>query len=277
MEAMEKYSVLMSVYKKEKPEYLKAAIDSMTAQTARPDEIVIVKDGPLTAELEAVLEACSTAFPGLFRIVGYEENKGLGYALNYGMARTRNELVARMDSDDLSLPGRIREQLDYLKAHPETDVVGGDIAEFIGEPGNIVGKRVVPRENEALREYIKRRCPLNHMTVLYKKSEVMRAGGYQDWFCNEDYYLWIRMYLQGSRFANTGTVLVNARVGEEMYQRRGGKRYFDSEIGLQKLMLEKKVITLPVYIENCAKRWIIQRLLPNKLRGLVFRKFAREN
>lgn len=110
---------------------------------------------------------------------------------------------------------------------------------------------------------------------MYKKSAVQAAGGYLDWFWNEDYYLWIRMQLNNAVFANTGTVLVNVRVGEEMYQRRGGKKYFKSEYGLQKLMLDNKMISFPTFVINVSKRIIIQRLLPNKIRGWVFRKFAR--
>ena len=125
-------------------------------------------------------------------------------------------------------------------------------------------------------EYMKTRCAFNHMTVMYKKSAVLAAGGYLDWFYNEDYYLWIRMQLCGARFANTGTTLVNMRSGRDMYSRRGGKRYFDSEKKLQKFMLEKKMIGRVTYFKNVLKRFIVQCCLPNRLRGWVFRKFARK-
>ena len=123
---------------------------------------------------------------------------------------------------------------------------------------------------------MKTRCAFNHVSVMYKKSSIQAAGGYQDWFWNEDYYLWIRMWLNGAVFANTGSVLVNVRVGEEMYQRRGGSKYFESEKGLQDYMLKNKMIDHSTYIKNVAKRLIIQKLMPNKLRGWVFRTFARK-
>lgn len=123
---------------------------------------------------------------------------------------------------------------------------------------------------------MKTRCAMNHVTVMYRKSAVQAAGGYQDWFWNEDYYLWIRMMERGSVFGNTGTVLVNVRVGEDMYNRRGGKKYFHSELDLQKYMLAKKIIGYPTYVMNVAKRAVVQLLLPNKIRGWVFRTLARE-
>ena len=117
---------------------------------------------------------------------------------------------------------------------------------------------------------------MNHVSVMYKKSAVQDAGGYLDWFWNEDYYLWIRMWLNGAKFANTGTVLVNVRVGEEMYQRRGGAKYFESEKRLQDYMLKHNMINKFMYLKNIIKRFVVQRLLPNKLRGWVFRTFARK-
>ncbi len=269
---MEKYSVLMSLYKKEKPEYLRLAIDSMLNQTVKPDEIVLVEDGPLTDELYAVLDE----YGDKLTRVRNEKNLGLGLALNVGLRACRNELVARMDTDDISKPERCEEQLRYFEQHQETDIVGGDIAEFIGDESNIVGKRVVPQSNEEIREYMKKRCALNHVSVMYKKSSVQTAGGYQDWFWNEDYYLWIRMWLNGAVFGNTGTVLVDVRTGKEMYQRRGGEKYFSSEKGLQDYMLEHKMINRTTYLENVAKRFIVQKMLPNSVRGWVFRTFARK-
>lgn len=269
---MEKYSVLMSLYKKEKPEYLRLAIDSMLNQTVKPDEIVLVEDGPLTDELYAVLDE----YGDKLTRVRNEKNLGLGLALNVGLRACRNELVARMDTDDISKPERCEEQLRYFEQHPETDIVGGDIAEFIGDETNIIGKRMVPQTDAEIREYMKKRCAFNHMSVMYKKTAVEAAGGYQDWFWNEDYYLWIRMWLNGAVFGNTGTVLVNVRTGEEMYQRRGGKKYFKSEKGLQDYMLEHRMIGFGTYAMNVSKRFVVQEMLPNSVRGWVFRKFARK-
>ena len=132
-------------------------------------------------------------------------------------------------------------------------------------------------QDKEIKEYMKKRCAMNHVAVMYKKSSVLRVGNYQDWPWNEDYYLWVRMLKEGCRFANTGTILVNVRVGEDMYRRRGGWRYFKSEAKLQKYMKKNKIIGFGTYVMNVAKRFIVQVLLPNKIRGWVFKKFARKN
>lgn len=272
---MEKYSVLMSVYIKEKPEYLDLAIKSMVEQTLKPDEIIIVKDGPITDELQDVLDKYNAAYPELFNIVGYENNRGLGLALNFGLEHCRNELVARMDTDDISRLNRCEQQIKIFEDNPEIDIVGGDIAEFINSPSETVAYRRVPKTNDDILEYMKTRCALNHVSVMFKKSSIISAGGYKDCFWNEDYYLWIRMWLKGCTFANTGNVLVDVRTGEGMYARRGGLKYFNSEKELQNLMLKNKLINFNTYSINILKRLIVQLLLPNSIRGWVFRKFAR--
>lgn len=272
---MEKYSVLMSLYSKEHPEYLRPALDSMTGQTVPPDEIVLVEDGPLTDELYKVVEEYTARFPGLFTVVVNPENLGLGLALRKGLEVCRNELVARMDTDDVSKPDRCEKQLRYFAEHPDAAILGGQIEEFITSPDAIVGKRVVPLSDGELKEFTKTRCPFNHVTVMFRKSEILKAGNYKDWFWNEDYYLWIRLALQNAVFANVPDTLVSVRVGADMYKRRGGMKYFRSEYGLQKLMLREHMIGLPTFLSNTAKRLIVQALLPNGLRGWVFKTFAR--
>ena len=270
------FSVAMSVYKSDNPDFFDRALSSITdEQTIIPNEIVLVVDGPGNDEINAVIDKYESKYE-IFKVIRLEQNGGLGNALKIAVENSSNELIARMDSDDVSVSTRFEEQLKYFETNPEIDIVGGDITEFIGEGNNIVGKRSVPLSNESIREYMKTRCAMNHVSVMYKKKAVESAGGYQDWFWNEDYYLWIRMWLNGAVFANTGSVLVNVRVGEEMYQRRGGSKYFESEKGLQDYMLKNKMINHSTYIKNVAKRLIVQKLMPNKLRGWVFRTFARK-
>ncbi|WP_295067287.1 glycosyltransferase [Ruminococcus sp.] len=269
------FSVAISVYQKDKAIFFDRALQSITEQqTVKPSEIVLVCDGPLNDDLNAVIDKYRKAYP-IFKVLRLKNNKGLGNALRLAVENASYELIARMDSDDVSVPDRFEQLLKFFNVHSNVDIVGGDITEFIGDEDNIVGKRTVPKKDSAIKEYMKTRCAFNHVSVMYKKSAVQAAGGYLDWFWNEDYYLWIRMQLNNAVFANTGTVLVNVRVGEDMYQRRGGKKYFQSEYGLQKLMLDKEMIGFMTFICNVGKRVIIQRLLPNKIRGLVFRKFAR--
>ena len=269
------FSVAMSVYFKDRAEHFDRALESITAkQSLLPDEIVLIVDGPVGDDINKVIDKYTGRYD-IFNIIRLEKNVGLGNALRIAVESSKNEYIARMDSDDVSVYDRFEQQIAYINKQPETDILGGDITEFIGEETNIVAKRAVPAGNEEIRSYMKKRCAFNHMTVMYKKSAVINAGNYIDWFYNEDYYLWIRMLFSGAVFANTGTVLVNVRTGDEMYSRRGGIRYFKSEAGLQKYMLENKIITFDIYLANIIKRFIVQLLLPNKVRAWVFKKFAR--
>ena len=201
---------------------------------------------------------------------------GHAVARQTGLEAAKNDLCAVMDADDLSVPNRFEKQLKVFEEHPEVSVVGGIINEFIQTTENVVGTRMVPENDADIKEYLRSRCPMNLVTVMLKKSDVMKVGGYQDWYCEEDYYLWIRLTLAGYKFYNIQDNLVNVRVGEEMYQRRGGKKYFDSEVRLQKYMLNHNLISFPNYLYNVLVRFIVQVALPNKLRGWVFQTYARK-
>lgn len=262
----------MSLYNREKPEYFKQALDSMINQTVQPDEIVLVEDGSLTDELYRIVDE----YKQFLSIVVNQTNLGLGLALNKGVVACRNELIARMDTDDISVGNRCEKQLMYFENNPHVSIVGGQIEEFINNYDEIVGKRVVPETDNEIKEFMKKRCPFNHMSVMFKKSDIIGAGNYQDWFWNEDYYLWIRLALKGFSFANLPDTLVYTRVGSDMYQRRGGERYYRSEIRIQKFLLENKMIGYGTFFTNCTKRFIVERLMPNRIRGWIFRKFARE-
>lgn len=275
---MEKFSVCTSVYKNDKPEFVKVALDSMLVhQSVKPDEVVLVQDGPVPEELSLLLSEYEDKYSDVMHIIRLDKNGGLGNALRLGVENARYDIIARMDSDDICLPDRFEKQLAYMEAHPDCDIVGGQITEFIDTPDNIVGKREVPCSNKAIYQYMRSRCALNHPTVMFKKKSVLEAGNYQDWFWNEDYYMWIRMMERDCVFANLPDVLVNMRSGLDQYGRRGGKKYFDSEIGIKKLMLEKGMINRKEYVVNYIQRFIIQLLLPNCVRGWVFRTFARKN
>lgn len=270
------FSVAMSVYKKDNPSHFDISLNSITDnQTVIPNEVVLVVDGEVTDELNLVINRHCAMHPELFHVIRLPENKGLGNALKVALEHCSNELVARMDSDDIAVSDRFKTQLEYFATNPQIDILGGDISEFIGSEDNIVAFRRVPKIDIEIREYLKKRCPFNHMTVMYKKQAVLDAGGYLDLFWNEDYYLWIRMAQKGAIMANTGSVLVNVRTGEDMYKRRGGKKYFKTEKFLQKYMLDIKMIHRRTYITNIVKRWMLQCAMPNGLRGIIFRKFAR--
>lgn len=275
---MKQFSVITSVYKNDKQEFVKVALDSMLVnQSVKPTEIVLVQDGPVPDKLSELLSEYENRYPGVMHIFRLEKNGGLGNALKIGVDNAKYDIIARMDSDDICLPDRFEKQLAYLTTHPDCDIVGGQITEFIDMPSNIVGKREVPCDNEGIYQYMRNRCALNHPTVMFKKKSLQDAGNYQDWFWNEDYYMWVRMMERGCVFANLPDVLVNMRSGLDQYGRRGGKKYFNSEIGIKKLMLEKGMITRKEYVVNYILRFIIQLMLPNSVRGWVFRTFARKN
>ena len=271
------FTICTSVYKNDNPDFVRVALDSMLVhQSLKPSEIVLVQDGPVPDSLSSLLSEYEGEYPEVMSVIRLEKNGGLGNALKLGVENAKYDIIARMDSDDICMPDRFEKQLSYLEAHPECDIVGGQMTEFIGEPDNIVGRREVPLTNDEIYQYMKSRCALNHVTVMFRKDAVLKAGNYQDWFWNEDYYLWVRMMMIKCQFANIPDVAVNVRSGADQYARRGGKKYFDSEIGIKKLMLEKEMITRKEYIVNYIQRFIIQLMLPNSVRGWVFRTFARK-
>ena len=273
---MTNFSVITSVYKNDTPKYVRVALDSMLVnQSVKPTEIVLVRDGLVPDELDALLDEYEALYHHVFNIIRLKQNGGFGKALKLGVEVAKYDIIARMDSDDICLPYRFEKQVAFLDKHPDCDIVGGQMTEFIDTPDNIVGKRVVPESNEAIYEYMKSRCALNHVTVMFRKNSVMRAGNYQDWFWNEDYYLWVRMMMAKCQFANLPDVLVNVRSGADQYARRGGMKYFRSEVGVQRYMLDNHLINGGGYLINVAKRLIVQVLLPNNIRGWVFRTFAR--
>lgn len=271
------FTVLISVYKKDKPEVFKTALVSVISmQTLKPSEVVLVVDGPVPDGVNNVISDAETANPGLFHVVRFEQNQGLGIALQKGMESASNDIVMRMDSDDIAVPERFEKQFTFMSNHPEVVVCGGQINEFIDDVDNVVGKRIVPCSNDEIYEYMKSRCAFNHMTVALRRSKIMEVGNYQPWFWNEDYFLWIRLMIAKCRFANLPETLVSVRVGKEMYQRRGGKKYFKSELDIQKLMRENGLISWPRYCFNVTARWGVQVAMPNCLRGWFFRKIARK-
>ena len=275
MQPFPPYSVCMSVYRNDSAAHFLTALRSMSRQTVPPSEMILVVDGPIGQALEETISLFSTE-NGALQVVHYAENRGHAAARQAGLDNARNELIAIMDSDDIALPNRMELQLGFMQKHPDIDVLGGQIEEFIGDKSNVVGKRIVPTGSNEIKQYLKSRCPMNLMTILARKSKIQQVGGFVDWFCEEDYYLWIRMAIQGCEFANLPETLVNVRVGEEMYQRRGGWRYFKSERGIQRYMWEHRLIALPRYCYNVFIRFIVQVVMPNRLRGWVFRTFARE-
>ena len=229
------YSVLMSVYCKEKEEHLRQSIDSMLGQTVPPEQFVIVKDGPLTEELDSVLSLYEAKHNKIFTIVSLENNSGLAIALDEGLKHCRNELVARMDSDDISLPQRCEKQLERFKCNAELAVIGTNIDEFSESPDNIKRSRVVPSEYKDILKRIRRREPFNHPTIMFKKSEVVRCGGYGTLRRCQDFDLFSRMMNMGCYAENINESLLLFRANEDNYKRRKGKKSSEGYMTVMKL------------------------------------------
>jgi glycosyltransferase involved in cell wall biosynthesis len=272
-----KFSVLIPVYFKEQPDFLKKALCSILTQSYLPDEVVIVEDGKLTEELYHVINDHKTAQPDLIKTVSLEKNMGIGYAMNFGLKHCRNEYVARMDTDDIAHPDRFLTQMTYLSEHPEVDIIGSFIEEFHQLPGDMKRYRKVPIEHNQIVNYAKLRCPINHMTVIFKKSKVLEAGSYthiKNSF--EDYPLWYRMIKTGSRFYNFPAVLVYVRVGNNMEIRRRGKEYFQHELVFFKAMRTDGFINAFQFYGVLTARFLV-RLLPVPVLRIVYDKLLRQH
>lgn len=272
---MEKFSVLMSLYIKEKPEYFIQCMDSILNQTIKPDQIVIVKDGPLTENLENVLKQYMVDSPTLYTIVPLEKNVGLGLALAEGIKHCRNNLVARMDTDDIAAKNRFEIQLKEFEDDPQLDICGSNILEFEENIKNIVSKRVVPLDDVSIKKYQKRRDAFNHVTVMYKKDMVLKAGNYQSCLLMEDTLLWVHMILAGARCKNIAEPLVYVRVGKDMYDRRGGWSYYKKYKTGRKKVYETGYISIVDYEMTCIVQLIVA-LIPESWREFVFKKIIKK-
>ena len=272
---MEEFSVLMSVYKNTKADELAECFDSLLNQTVKASQYVLVIDGPIPQELTEEIEKLKGEIKEL-TVVPLDTNHGLGLALREGMTHCKFELVARMDTDDIAVSDRFEKQLKCFEEDEALSICGGNIAEFQGNVNNITSHRNVPEKHEDICEFLKSRCPFNHMTVMFKKCEVEKAGGYLDWHYNEDSYLWVRMYLAGCKFYNLQDVLVFARIDAQTFRRRGGRRYYKSERDLLRFMRKNKIIGLNKYNKERLKRYIVYVLMTNRMREWAFKKFVRE-
>ncbi len=265
------FSVLMAVYKDNTPEEVSNAICSVLQQSLRPGQIVIVVDGPVSEQLtDAINEYKSEDM----RIVQLPENVGLGRALNIGIQHCSYEYVARMDADDYSRPERFEKQMAYLQTHPEVDVLGGLIAEYDERLEVFLTVRRVPASDESIRAYMKKRNAMNHMTVVFKKSKLLEAGGYQHCPYFEDYYLWCRMLQNGCRFHNLQRIVVDVRSGYDMIGRRGGSGYVGNIRDFERQLLGMRYISRLEYARNMLVRVSVARM-PQRFRSSFYRKMLR--
>ena len=271
-----KYTVLMSVYYKEKPEYLSLSIESMLNQTVKPDEFIIVKDGPLTTELDEVINNFVTAYPQTFNIIVNETNLGLGPALAKGIENSKNELIARMDSDDYVVSTRCERQLEKFREDPKLGMVGSYEAEFVDDIDNVISIHRVPSENDEIERFMHRRCSVLHPTVMYKKSAVLKSGNYQSVLLYEDYDLFARMVLEYHiKSYNIPEPLYYIRTSEDFFKRRGGIKYAKTVLKFKWGQYRKGYMSLMDFcISGLGQAFVC--VLPNSLRKIFYMKFLRK-
>lgn len=271
-----KFSVLMSVYKKEKPQFLDQALNSIEKQTVLPTEIVLVEDGAIPIALQDIIDKHRANFINNFKVIKSIHNQGLGASLRLGTKFVSTNWIARMDSDDISVPKRFEIQLNEIIKNPDLAVVGGQIREFAGKPSNIVGYRRVPTSETMLRNFIKWRSPFNHPSVLLNKAVLQEVGGYIPYGNLEDYYLWSRIIVRNYHVENVDRILLNMRVDEGMYQRRGklsNIRYF---YRLRNFLYMHNILSWREKIEGNLLM-TLNILMPGSLRKIIYQNVLHKN
>lgn len=271
---MTKLSVLISVYHKERPEHLRQSLESIFQQETPADEVVLVEDGPLTDSLRLVIRQMQEHYPQL-KTVTLEQNQGLGRALREGLRHCSHDIVARMDSDDIAKPDRFTKELAWLEAHPETAVVGSWVDEFLDDPSHPISVRKVPERHEELRAYSHYRNPMNHPTVMFRKTAVEDAGSYQHCELFEDYDLWARMMTKGYCFHNLQESLLWFRLTSQPFSQRGGISYIGKETSFQKRLWKMGYISFPRMSLNILIRTFV-RLIPKRWRKYGYLFFLRK-
>jgi glycosyltransferase involved in cell wall biosynthesis len=264
----EPFSLLLSVYDGDRPDFLSRAYRSaIDEQTVRPAEAIIVQDGPVRPELAQCIDELRASSPVPVSFLPLPANGGLGPALDAGLAAASYDVIARMDADDIAMPNRFEIQLPLIA---QADIVGGGLIEFVGEPENAVGRRVPPVGSAQIRKYARMHDPFNHPTVMYRRSAVQAAGGYGDFPLMEDYALFARMLTNGARPVNVPEPLVWYRVGASSFKRRGGTGLLRSELRLQREFRRSGFISTAEYVRNVLIRGGY-RLVPWWLRRAVYK------
>lgn len=268
------FSVLMSVYQKEKPEYLREALQSVVHQTRMPDEIILMQDGGLTEELYQVIREFKETHTCL-KTCEIPQNGGLGRALARGVEICKNELIARMDTDDVAVEDRFACQYAYMTEHPNIAVTGGFMEEFDEHDTSYHKIKTMPEHMPEIRKYARYRNPLNHMTVMFRKDSVLQVGNYRHFPYLEDYDLWSRMLAQGAQFYNIQQVLVHARTNSALYARRGGTSYCRQYLKLRKQQYKAGLLGPGEY--QIAKMLTVgMTIQPAKIRKEVYQKILRK-
>jgi glycosyltransferase involved in cell wall biosynthesis len=265
------FSILICVYAKDEPGALDISLASIVHQLEQDTaEIILVKDGPLTNELNQVIEVYTNKYPGLFKVVSLNVNNGLGKALNEGLRHCSHSLVARMDADDICTPDRFSKQLQFMEQHPDVSIIGGQIEEFIEVPGDLKRIRRVPLDHDSIITYARTRSPFNHPSVMFRKEAILSVGSYVHMPQFEDYYLWIRLIKAGHRTANLSETILYFRTGNDMVGRRHGFGYMRKEYNFIHAMREFGFISSRQFIMLLLLR-LPMRLLPKPILTIVYK------
>ncbi len=271
------FSILMSLYFKESRSFLNECFESIwIKQTVKPDEIVLVLDGPVGTELQKCVDSWKDQIGDNLKIVPLSKNIGLGMALNEGLKHCSNEWVFRMDTDDICTPDRFSKQVAFIKENPDVVLFGGQILEFNQDVSDAHVLKAVPENHNEIKAFAQNRCPFNHMTVAYKKSVITELGGYQHHLFMEDYNLWLRVIGAGYIVANLPDVILYARVGNGMHARRKGLEYIKSEKQLLDLKKQLKLQN-PAYANMLFLIRSAFRLLPANMLGKIYNTFLRKD
>lgn len=270
-----KFSVLMSIYFKEKSSNFNRAMQSIwDEQIIKPNEIVLVEDGNLTDELYSAINLWKEKLGQKLKVIKLKENLGLGDALAIGLKKCSFELVARMDSDDISFQKRFEKQLEIFRRNKNIDICSSWVSEFDGDEGNIYAYRKLPESHEDIIKFAKFRNPINHPAAMFKKSSVLQAGNYRKILLIEDYYLWVRMILKGFKFYNIQEVLVNMRAGKAQLTRRQGLKYAINELKAQHLFYKMGFLNLYEFLRNTILKFSV-RIMPKVILRVVYKILRR--
>ncbi|AWB85786.1 glycosyltransferase [Mycetocola zhujimingii] len=269
------FSLLLPVYGKDNPEHFRRAFtSSVNTQTVPPSEVVLVEDGQLPASLASAITDVVSSSKVPVRIVRISDRGGLANALTVGLDACSNDVVARMDADDISLPDRFERQLERMRAG--LDMVGTGMFEFADDSSIVIGRRTPPIGSEAIAAYARFHDPFNHPTVMYRREAVLAAGGYEEIGLMEDYWLFARMIHSGARVDNIPDPLVMYRVGAGAYARRGGVKQFQAEWSLQRALRRSGFTSRLQFARNITVRGLY-RFVPVAVRKTLYRSIIHRN
>lgn len=263
------FSVLMTTYKNDSPDYLKEAISSIYQnQNVKPSEIILIADGPLPIELKNVIQTQEKEI-SILKFFELEKNHGLAYALNFGIDLCNYELIFRMDSDDISLPNRFEKQISFMSLHPNIDICGSFVDIIEPETKKYLSTRKVPLEQNTIYQYSKKRSPMNHPSVVFRKKTIINNNYYPLFKKSQDYALWSKLLVNNVNFQNIPEVLVHMRGGDSLMNRRG-VGYLFNEIKVISYQRSIGFLNNIEFLRNILLRTIF-RIAPNSIKKVLYK------